>query len=102
MIEEALRDPISVKQLKIDGSYMINMLHMKPGPRMGWMLNALLEEVLEDPTKNEIEYLKNKILELEKLEDKDLRELGEKGKEAKEELEEEEIEKLHAKHGVKK
>jgi poly(A) polymerase/tRNA nucleotidyltransferase (CCA-adding enzyme) len=102
MIEEALRDPISVKQLKIDGSYMINMLHMKPGPRMGWMLNALLEEVLEDPTKNEIEYLKNKILELEKLEDKDLRELGEKGKEVKEELEEEEIEKLHAKHGVKK
>ncbi|MCX6747431.1 MAG: HD domain-containing protein [Candidatus Nomurabacteria bacterium] len=102
MIEEALRDPISVKQLKVDGNYLMNDLGMKPGPRMGWMLNALLEEVLEDPTKNEIEYLKNKILELEKLADKDLRELGEKGKEAKEELEEEEVGKLHAKHGVKK
>ena len=102
MIEEALRDPISVKQLKVDGNYLMNTLHVKPGPRMGWILNALLEEVLEDPAKNEIEYLKSKILELEKLSDKDLRELGEKGKEAKEELEEEEVGKLHAKHGVKK
>ncbi len=102
MIEEALRDPISVKQLKIDGNYLMNELHMKPGPRMGWTLNALLEEVLEDPAKNEIEYLKNRVIELDKLEDKDLRELGEKAKEAKEELEEEEIGKLHEKHGVRK
>jgi len=102
MVEQALRDPISVKQLKIDGNYLMNTLHMKPGPRMGWILNALLEEVLEDPEKNEIEYLKNKVLELEQLPDKDLRELGEKGKEAKEELEDQEIEKLHSKHGVKK
>ncbi len=80
----------------------MNTLHMKPGPRMGWVLNALLEEVLEDPEKNEIEYLKNKVSELEKLDDSDLKNLGEKGKEAKEELEEEEIEKLHTKHGVKK
>ncbi|MDQ3076357.1 MAG: HD domain-containing protein [bacterium] len=101
MVEEALRDPISVKQLKVDGNYLMNDLHMKPGPRMGWMLNALLEEVLEDPTKNEIEYLKSKIQELEKLEDIKLRVLGEKGKEAKEELEEEEVGKLHAKHGVR-
>ncbi|MFM7088710.1 MAG: CCA tRNA nucleotidyltransferase, partial [Candidatus Paceibacterota bacterium] len=55
MIEEALRDPISVKQLKIDGNYLMNTLHMKPGPRMGWVLNALLEEVLEEPAKNEVE-----------------------------------------------
>ena len=101
MVEQALRDPISVKQLKIDGNYLMNTLHMKPGPRMGWVLNALLEEVLEDPTKNEIEYLKNKVTQLEQLPDKDLRELGEKGKEAKEELEDQEIEKLHSKHGVR-
>ena len=101
MVEQALRDPISVKQLKIDGNYLMNTLHMKPGPRMGWVLNALLEEVLEDPEKNEIEYLKSKVLELEQLPDKDLREIGEKGKEAKEELEDQEIEKLHSKHGVR-
>jgi poly(A) polymerase/tRNA nucleotidyltransferase (CCA-adding enzyme) len=102
MIEEALRDPISVKQLKIDGNYLMNELHLKPGPRMGWILNALLEEVLESPEKNEVEYLKNRVIELEKLSDNDLRVLGEKAKEVKEELEEEEVGKLHAKHGVRK
>lgn len=68
---------------------------------MGWMLNALLEEVLEDPQKNEIEYLKSRVLELEKLSDKDLKNLGEKAKEKKEELEDIEVSKLHEKHGVK-
>lgn len=102
MIEEASRDPISVGALKIDGEFMIKDLGMKPGPRMGWMLHALLEEVLEDPSKNELEYLKSKILDLDKLNDSQLKVLGEKGKEKKEELEEEEIEKLHSKHGVQK
>jgi len=41
MIEEALRDPISVGQLKINGEFMIKELGIKPGPRMGWILNAL-------------------------------------------------------------
>ncbi|OGJ05259.1 hypothetical protein A2238_03285, partial [Candidatus Nomurabacteria bacterium RIFOXYA2_FULL_35_9] len=47
MIEEALRDPISAKQLKINGEYMQKELGIKPGPRMGWILSALLEEVLD-------------------------------------------------------
>lgn len=100
MIEEALRDPISVKQLKINGDYLMNVLHMKPGPRMGWTLNALLEEVLEDSTKNTVEYLSDRVGELDKLDDQTLRNLGEQGKEKKDELEEAEIGKLHVKHGV--
>ncbi len=102
MIEEALHDPISVGQLKINGEFMIKDIGMKPGPRMGWILNALLEEVLEDPTKNEVSILKDRVLELDKLSDNELRSLGEKAKEKKEELEEQEVEKLHNKHGVKK
>ncbi|MCE9585422.1 HD domain-containing protein [Candidatus Nomurabacteria bacterium] len=102
MIEQALRDPISVSQLKIDGEFLIKDIGMKPGPRMGWILNTLLEEVLEDSAKNTIEYLKDRVLELDKLPDKDLRTLGEKAKEIKEELEEQEVEKLHSKHGVRK
>lgn len=100
MIEECLRDPISVSQLKIDGNFLMNEMNIKPGPRMGWILNALLEEVLENPEKNEIEYLKNRVGELEQLSDADLRALGEKAKEKKEELEEEEVSKLHKKHRV--
>jgi tRNA nucleotidyltransferase (CCA-adding enzyme) len=102
MIEEALRDPISVSQLAIDGSYLIQTLHMKPGPRMGWILHALLEEVLEDPKLNTLELLTERVKDLDELEDKDLKVLGEKGREKKEEVNEEEIGKLHVKHGVKK
>lgn len=101
MIEEALRDPISVSQLAVDGVYLIETLGMKPGPRMGWILHALLEEVLEDPTLNTVEKLTERIKDLDELEDKDLKTLGEKGKQAKEEVNEGELEELRKKHNVK-
>lgn len=101
MIEEVLRDPISVGQLAIDGTYLMETLHMKPGPRMGWVLHALLEEVLEDPSINTIEKLTERVKDLEELEDKDLKILGEKAKHQKELLEQQEVMKLHEKHGVK-
>jgi len=100
MIEEVLHDPISVGQLAIDGKYMIEVLHMKPGPRMGWILNALLEEVLNDPTKNTKEHLSELVRSLDILGDAELKTLGERGKEKKDELEKEEVDKLHKKHGV--
>ncbi len=102
MIEEALRDPISVGQLKIDGNFLMKDLGIKPGPRMGWMLNALLEVVLENPEKNTIEALSELVKSFELLSDAELKALGDKGKEKKEELEEEEVAKLHIKHGVRK
>ena len=101
MIEEALRDPISVGQLKIDGEFMIKELGIKPGPRMGWILSALLEEVLNTPNRNTVEELSKLVESLNLLGDKELKALGDKGKEKKEELEEEEIAKLHQKHGVR-
>ncbi len=102
MIEEALRDPISVSQLKIDGNYLMNDLGMKPGPRMGWILLALLEYVLEDPAKNTIEALTERVKELDNLSDAELKKIGEQAKEQKDELNIEEIKKLHVKHGVGK
>ncbi len=100
MIEEALRDPISVGQLKINGEYMIKELGIKAGPRMGWILNTLLEEVLDAPEKNTLDHLSELVKSLNMLGDPELKALGDRGKEKKEELEEEEIEKLHKKHGV--
>ena len=102
MIEEALRDPISVGQLKIDGEFMIKELNITPGPRMGWILHALLEEILDAPEKNTVEHLSELVKSLNMLGDAELKTLGERGKEKKEELEEEEITKLHEKHGVRK
>lgn len=110
MIDEVLHDPISVSQLAIDGNYLMQMeLHppnedgrtgIKPGPRIGWILNALLEEVLDDPKKNTEERLSELVSSLNMLGDKELRILGERGKEKKDKLEEEEVKKLHMKHGV--
>jgi len=101
MIEEVLHDPISVGQLAIDGGFMIKELGIQPGPRMGWILHALLEEVLDDPTKNTKENLTELVNSLNLLENKELKALGERGKEEKEKKEEEAVEKLHKKHGVK-
>jgi len=100
MIEEALHDPISVSQLKINGEDLIKDIGIKPGPRIGFILNALLEEVLDDPTKNTKGHLIGLAKSLNVLEDEALRTLGERGKEKKEKLEEAEVEKLHKKHGV--
>jgi len=102
MIEEALHDPISVSQLKINGEDLIKDTNIQPGRRMGWILNALLEEVLDDPSKNNKGHLIELAKSLNILGDDELRTLGERGKEKKEKLEEEELEKLHEKHGVKK
>lgn len=57
MIEKVKHDPLSPKMLKINGEDVMSILHIAPGPRVGWLLGALLEEVLDDPTKNEHAYL---------------------------------------------
>jgi tRNA nucleotidyltransferase (CCA-adding enzyme) len=100
MIDEAMRDPVSVGMLKINGSKLIE-LGEKPSPRVGWILHALLEEVLDDPTKNTEEYLKKRALELSKLPEKELQELGEKGKDRRVEEDEAAVRELREKHHVK-
>ena len=100
MIEEVMRDPINVSMLKVDGNRLIEMGET-PGPRMGWALHALLEEVLDDPVKNTVEYLENKAKELLKLSDEHLKKLGLAGKDAKDEAEEGEISKIRKDYKVK-
>lgn len=100
MIEEALRSPISVAMLKTDGNKIMNLLDIKPGPEVGLILNALMEEVLEDPSLNTAEYLDKRTIELSKMSLKELKSLAEKGKAKKEELEEGEIKKIRSKHHV--
>ena len=99
MIDEAMRDPISVGMLKLDGHRLIEM-DTKPGPRIGWTLHALLEEVLDDPKKNTAEYLEGRAGELLKLSDAELEALGAGGRERKDAAEQEEIKDIHKKHFV--
>jgi tRNA nucleotidyltransferase (CCA-adding enzyme) len=100
MVEEALRDPVSVGMLKINGSRIMEVAQMAPNPKIGFILHALLEEVLENPKLNTAEYLEGKAVELAKLDEKTLKALGAEGKERKAQAEEEEVSKIRGKHGV--
>ena len=101
MIEEVLMDPVSVGMLKIDGKHLMQMLHIEPGPKIGLILNALLEEVIENPTKNEVMFLEKHAQELNKLEIGVLKEKADKGKKAREEKEKEEVMKIREKYNIR-
>ncbi len=100
MVEEALRDPISVKMLKVDGSRIMEITGENPGPKLGNTLNALLEEVLDDSLKNTPEYMEKRAIELMKLPDAELVKLGEAGRLKREKEEAAEIAELQKKHDV--
>ncbi|MEK7653426.1 MAG: CCA tRNA nucleotidyltransferase [Patescibacteria group bacterium] len=74
--KEVQMDPITPKMLSINGTELMETLNIKPGPRVGLILNALLGEVLEDPKKNEKDCLKKKIVELNNLKDEELKKLN--------------------------
>ena len=101
MIEEALRDPISVSMLKVNGGELIKNLEIEPGPKVGAILHALLEEVLEDPKLNTKEYLEKRSAELDKMEEKELENLSDEGKKKKNEINKEEIDEIRGKFHVK-
>ena len=47
----------NTKDLAIDGRVLMQELGMKPGPDLGRILKALLDEVVDDPTKNQRDVL---------------------------------------------
>ncbi len=99
MIDEALRAPISVGMLKVDGVKLME-LGVERGPRIGAILHSLLEEVLDDPERNTEEYLVTRVTELNKLSEKELNELYKKGKDRLEEEDDKVIQDLRKKHRV--
>ena len=99
MVDEALRDPVSVAMLKLNGAKILE-LGEKPSPRVGWILHALLEEVLDDPKKNTAEYMEKRARELSSLNDDELKKIGEAGKERKTGEEEAAVKEIRAKHHV--
>ncbi len=100
MVAEVMRDPISVSMLAIDGADVMSLLDEKGSPRIGWILHALLEEVLDDPKRNVKENLLDRAKSLATLPDNELKSLGEAGKDVREEAEAEELKKLRSKYHV--
>ncbi len=76
MVEKVSKDPISVKDLKINGDILIKDYNFKPGPQMGAILEILLAEVLDNPKLNTIEYLSKRALELQNENLQQLRQLA--------------------------
>jgi poly(A) polymerase/tRNA nucleotidyltransferase (CCA-adding enzyme) len=87
MFEKVSQDPISVKMLKVNGEDVMEILKIKPGPKVGQILDVLLGYVLEDPKKNEREFLLKEIEKLGKLSEKELENLAKKARKEREEIE---------------
>ncbi|MBU4223687.1 CCA tRNA nucleotidyltransferase [Patescibacteria group bacterium] len=101
MIEEAMRSPLAVSMLKIDGSRVMALLKIPPGPKIGNILHILLEEAIDVPENNTKEWLENRVLELGKLNDKELEKLGKMAKESKVGKEQAEINEIRKRWWVK-
>jgi poly(A) polymerase/tRNA nucleotidyltransferase (CCA-adding enzyme) len=98
MIDKVKRDPISPKMLKINGNDLIKLLSIEPGPKIGHILNALLDEVIEDPSLNSKKQLEEIAKKLSKLSQKELEDLRKRAEKNKEEFEagvENEIKRKH-------
>ena len=98
MIDKVKRDPVSPKILKVTGNDVMRILKIIPGPRIGWTLSILLNEVIENPKENIKKNLELRIKNLGELSDKKLIKMAEEAKGKKDEFEsgiEEEIKKKY-------
>lgn len=64
-IKEVLKKPFSISDLKVNGNDVMETLKIKPGPKVGEVLQKLFDEVLENSSKNDSEYLLRRIKELD-------------------------------------
>jgi len=101
MIDKVKRDPLSSKMLKINGNDVMEILNIRPGPKVGWILEILLDEVLDDPSKNNKDYLSKEVKRLGLMPDNDLLKKAKEARLKKDELESELDLKIRKKHNIK-
>jgi poly(A) polymerase/tRNA nucleotidyltransferase (CCA-adding enzyme) len=87
IIERVAQDPISVKMLKVNGDDVMKILSIKPGPKVGEILDILLGYVLETPSKNEKRFLEKEIKKLGELSEEKLKASAQKARKAREVIE---------------
>ncbi len=63
-IGEQLYEPMEVNDLVVNGKDVMETLAIKPGPKVGQILKQLFEEVIEDTSLNNREYLLKRIREI--------------------------------------
>jgi len=87
VIEKVSQDPISTKMLEVNGKDVMRILKIKPGPRVGQILDILLGYVLKDPKKNKKEVLKKEIEKLGKTNEKELASLAQQTRKERRDIE---------------
>lgn len=88
MIEKVKHDPIHPKMLAVRGEEVMHILDIPPGPKVGQILHILLEEVIDDPKRNTVSYLSDRVKELGKLSDEKLEQFAEEARKKRDEVEE--------------
>jgi len=101
MVERVQKDPVSRKMLKINGDEVIKLLNIVPSTKIGDILALLLDEVLDDPKFNTKKYLKKRVLEIGKLDGKELAKLSQKARQKEQKYEEAVDESIKEKYYVK-
>lgn len=98
LVEKVQKDPLSVALLKINGNDIIKRLGITPGPRVGYILAVLFEQVLDDPTANNKQHLTQQAEKLNQLSDDQLILLREKAKQKEQDVNDREIGKIKHKY----
>jgi poly(A) polymerase/tRNA nucleotidyltransferase (CCA-adding enzyme) len=91
LVEKAAQEPITTSQLAINGNDLIAKLGMKPGPKIGGVLNALLAQVLDDAKNNKQDWLLEQAKILMEKDPTELKALGEVAKDEAERKREDDI-----------
>src|SRR3989338_4029925 len=101
LVENLSRDPVSVKMLRVKGDDVMRITGIQPGPNVGFLLNILLEETIDDPSLNQKPKLEKRLQELGKMTDEELQKLASDAKKKTIALEEQEVGDIKKKHWVK-
>ncbi len=87
IIEKVSQDPISVKRLKISGGDVMKILNIKPGPKVGCILDILLGEVIDNPKANTKKYLEKSVRKIGEMAEKEIIKTAKKAIKEREKLE---------------
>lgn len=63
-LEYVQKDPISTSMLAINGNDLMQQFKLPPGAKVGVLLHRLLDEVIDDPSRNTTEHLHKRANEL--------------------------------------
>lgn len=102
-VEKILREEEAPtpKMLKIKGEDIMRVLSIVPGPKIGRIIEVLMQEVIDDPLRNVKDALEARVVELGKLSDEELIAMAEKAETQVEMTEDQRISEIKAKYWVK-